>query len=405
MLESEHQSMSVAAGLMCFRCESRVPQDDLHQHLRCGCGGPLLQQYALERIDRTRRHELAGRPRGIWRYREFLPVIDDGHIYTLAEGDTPLIKLPSTGREAGLLQLIVKDEGRNPTGTFKARGASVGISRLAELGYERLAMPTVGSGGSAWSAYAARAGLRLLVGLPSQGGIPAIGPLEAAGYGGDVHTFPGHTAKAFRSFRSFAEAQGAPVVGAFLEPYRLEGEKTIGYEIAEQFHWQPPDWIVWPTGGGVGLVGLAKAFSELEQVGWLDGPRPGLIAVQVEGCAPIVDMIAGNGLLEARAAIRTESIAPGITVPDQPFADLVVGMGRQQSLLAAAVSEDDILKEIASVAVNDGLLLSPEGAAGVAAAKNLSASGQIAADTSVVVVNTASGLRYPHVLELIQRAA
>ena len=396
---ARHSGESLAAGLSCFRCRNFIPHPNVATQLLCDCGGPFLQQYHLDRLKRTDRALLRARPWVLWRYRELLPVIDTARICSLSEGGTPLLALRSTGDALGVPNLALKDEGRNPTGTFKARGASVAVSRLAELGLKVLAMPTVGSGGSAWSAYGAKAGLEIVVGLPSLGDLPVIAALEAAAYAARVRTCPGHITEAFKAFRAYATEKGIPVVGAFLEPYRIEGEKTIGYEIAEQYAWRPPDWIVWPTGGAVGLVGLAKAFRELQELHWLDGGFPGLIAVQVEGCSPLVDLIMRTGTSEPQGVARTESVAPGITVPNQPFSDLVLDIKHDFRLLGAAVSDDDILSQMAAVATREGVLLSPEGAAGIAAVRSLRAAGAIKADASVVVVNTATGLRYPHVLE------
>jgi threonine synthase len=314
----------------------------------------------------------------------------------MSEGGTPLIRLDATGTRISCPNLVVKDEGRNPTGSFKARGASVAVSRLAEIGLTALAMPTVGSGGSAWSAYAARAGLQIIVGLPEQGDLPLIGFIEPNAYGAQVVRCPGHIGEAFKTFRAYAEGQGISVVGAFLEPYRLEGEKTIGYEIAEQFDWRPPTWIVWPTGGGVGFIGLAKAFRELRDAGWLDGELPGLIVVQTEGCAPVVDLVMGT--TDGERVTRHQSIAPGITVPNQSFPDLMFDVTQDFRVLGAAVSDKQVLDELRYVARHDGLLLSPEGAAAVAAVRALRAGGEIRGTDSVVAVNTATGLRYPHLL-------
>jgi threonine synthase len=333
----------------------------------------------------------------MWRYRELLPVIDAKNICSLGEGGTPIVELRATAESLDTPKLFLKDEGRNPTGSFKARGASVAVSRLAELGFVHLAMPTVGSGGSAWSAYAARAGLEMTVGLPERGNLPVIGLMEPDAYGARVVRCPGHIAEAFKTFRSYATTEGLSVVGAFLEPYRLEGEKTIGYEIAEQFDWRPPDWIVWPTGGGVGFIGLAKAFRELRDTGWLDGELPGLVVVQAEGCAPVVDVV--SGMSAGQNITRHESIAPGITVPNQSFPDLMSDVMRDFRVLGSAVPDEQVLSEIRYVSSRDGLLLSPEGAAGIAGIRALRATQAIGRDESVVVINTATGLRYPHLLK------
>lgn len=380
------------AGLLCARCKTLHAQELAPQLLTCTCGGPLLQQYDLSGLDREL---LSQRPWEMWRYRELLPVLDDAAILTLSEGGTPLVELRRESASIGLRSLLVKDEGRNPTGSFKARGASVGVSRLAELGVRVVAMPTIGNGGSAWSAYAARAGIAVVVGLPSGDGIPPIAAHEARLYGADVTEFAADIRGAFATFRRQAEDRRIPLAGAFLEPYRLEGEKTIGFEIAEQFAWRPPDWIVWPTGGAVGLAGLAKAFDELDELGWLGGPRPGLVAVQLEGCSPLVDAISGG----AGSVRRTESIAPGITVPDQPFADAVLDICSGYDLRGAAVSEDEIREQLRRTAAEEGFLLSPEGAAAVAAVRMLRDDETISADSTVVAVNTANSLRYPNVFD------
>ncbi len=395
---------AITAGLRCPRCGTVIAQADAPGQLRCSCGGPLMQQYDLELLSPTVRDTWSRRPFNVWRYRELLPMDDVTRAVSLAEGGTPLLQIPATADRLGLNGLVVKDEGRNPTGTFKARGASVGVSRLAELGVKALAMPSVGSGGSAWSAYGARAGVAVHVGLPSGAGIPVIGSDEATLYGADVTQFPGDIRGAFAAFRKCADQARIPLVGAFQEPYRLEGEKTIGLEIAEQFDWRPPHWIAWPTGGAVGLVGLAKSFGELQRLGWLEGDLPGLIAVQIEGCSTLVDAISRGSVDPVSSVNRTESIAPGITVPDQPFADVVLGMCSGFKVLGVTVSEEDIMTQLKAVGRGDGLMLSPEGAAAVAAVGSLRAGGAIAPDASVVVVNTATGLRYPHLVADTQPA-
>jgi threonine synthase len=364
----------------------------------CTCGGPLLQEYELTPMSALERDQLAALPFNVWRYRRWLPVADDDRIVTLGEGGTPLIPLRKLGPAIGLSNASIKDEGRNPTGTFKARGASVAVSRLGELGYRKLAMPTVGSGGSAWSAYASRAGIQILVGLPDQQDLPVLGALESAAYGAEVVHVEGRLAEAFPRFRREAEEQGATPVGAFQEPYRLEGEKTIGYEIADELGWSAPDWIVWPTGGAVGLVGLAKAFLELEALSLTKGKRPGLIAVQVEGCSPLVDALqSGKERCDYKASVL-ESIAPGITVSNQAFDDLILPMIRQFPVHGATADESAIRRFMREVARTEGLLISPEGAAAVAAAAQLREGGLISATDTVVIVNTATGLRYPHLL-------
>lgn len=335
-------------------------------------------------------------PFGVWRYRRWLPVVEARNIVTMAEGGTPLIEVPRLARRLGMKRLFVKDEGRNPTGNFKARGASVAVSRFRELGFRTLAMPTVGSGGSAWSAYAARAGIDILVGFPSVPPVPDIGPIEARFYGARVSFHPGPTHTAFLEFRRKADEADAAYVGAFVEPYRLEGEKTIGFEVADQFGWKGPDWIIWPTGGGVGLAGLAKAFTELSSAGVLTGTLPGLVSVQHELAAPIAKALAA-GEDHCEPVDGVAGLAPGLWVSRPNAEDLILGMLRGFRTSGVGVSDEGIRRSM-SEAARDGVLVSPEGAAGLAAVERLLEDGTIHADDVTVVVNTATGLRYPHLL-------
>jgi len=385
---------TLADVLQCARCDTVAPHDQLSV-LVCHCGGPLVQHYRAATIDSS---DLRKRPFGVWRYLPLLPIRDPARIVTLGEGATPLVDFAKSARELGLAQLLVKDEGRNPTGTFKVRGASVAISRLGELGYKVIAMPTVGSGGSAWSAYAARADIEILVGFPSSPPVPAIGPLEAAAYGAQVSIHEGGTGAAFTDFEARARAAGAAYVGAFREPYRLEGEKTICFEIIDQLNWEAPDWIAWPTGGAVGLVGLAKGFAELAASGLVSPtPRPGLLAVQHTAANPIVEAIE-NHRDRCLPSGPPGGLAPGLWV-NTPFADdFILASIAHHPTLGETIEDDGILRWMRRSAREEGLLIGPEGAGALAAVERAVAAGRIARGSRVVVVNTSSGLRYPHLL-------
>lgn len=388
--------------LQCRRCHDVFTDED-SRLLTCPCGGPLTQEYRIEPLGPAERAELTDLPFGVWRYRRFLPVRDERSIVSLGEGGTPLVPMARLGSALGVPGLLVKDEGRNPTGSFKARGATVAVSRFAELGYRSLAMPSVGSGGSAWSAYAARAGLTMHVGLPDSP-IPAIGRSEPAAYGAEVTTWPanGRTSDAFARFRAHADERRAAYAGAFHEPYRLEGEKTIGFELADQLGWRSPDWVVWPTGGGVGLAGLAKAYGEMVRAGLVDGPGPTLVSVQHAGCAPIADALDQNTPV-ARHLPATTGIAPGVWVEAPAFDDVVLELVRQLPAVGVRVEDDEIRRAMGSAAGEEGVLLGPEGGAALAAVTRLREEHRIGDGDTVVVVNTATGLRYPPLVDELAR--
>jgi threonine synthase len=357
-------------------------------------GMPLLARYDLARVAATLgRDELAGRPQTLWRYRELLPVRDQARIVSLGEGMTPLLELPRYGRSIGLPDLLMKDESLIPTGTFKARGAAVGVSRAAELGVRGVAMPTNGNAGAAWAAYAARAGLRCLIAMPVSA--PAINRVECLVAGAELYLVDGLIGDAGRLINAaVAERDGYQEVSTLKEPYRLEGKKTMGYEIAEQLGWRLPDVILYPAGGGVGLIGIYKAILELRELGWVTGELPRLVAVQADGCAPIVRAF------EAGAAVSepfpdAHTVAFGITVPKALGDFLVLAAVRATGGTAVAVSDDQLLAEQARLAELEGSFICPEGAACLAAAVQLRESGWLLETEQVVILNTGTGLKYP----------
>ncbi|MEV4845039.1 threonine synthase [Micromonospora matsumotoense] len=366
----------------------------------CTCGSPLLARYDLAAVAATVTPERFGlRPADLWRYRELLPVADERHVTTLGEGWTPLLRAPAYGHEIGIDDLIVKDEGLTPTGSFKARGAAVGVSRARELGVRRLAMPTNGNAGAAWATYAARAGMAATIVMPLDA--PAICRRECVAAGADLRLVDGLIGDAGRWVAELvADGDGAIFdAGTLREPYRLEGKKTMGYEIVEQLGWQVPDVIIYPTGGGVGLIGIHKALHELRELGWVGDKLPRLVAVQSTGCAPIVRAFAA-GEDRARPWVDAHTVAFGITVPAPLGDELILTALRESSGTAIAVDDAEILADLRDFAAREGLLLCPEGAACLTAARHLRAGGWIRADERVVVLNTGSGLKYPETVDV-----
>nr|WTA70935.1 threonine synthase [Micromonospora sp. NBC_00855] len=384
--------------LDCPRCGKEYAADRL-QNL-CECGSPLLAQYDLPAVAKAVTPErFPLRPADLWRYRELLPVADPRHVTTLGEGWTPLLRAPAYGTEIGIADLMVKDEGLIPTGSFKARGAAVGVSRARELGVERIAMPTNGNAGSAWATYAARAGMGATIVMPLAA--PSICRRECVAAGADLRLIDGLIGDAGRRVAELiAESNGAIFdAGTLREPYRLEGKKTMGYEIVEQLGWQAPDVIIYPTGGGVGLIGIHKALHELRELGWIGDKLPRLVAVQSTGCAPIVRAFAA-GEDRARPWADAHTVAFGITVPAPLGDELILAALRESSGTAVAVDDADILADLRDFAAREGLLLCPEGAACLTAARQLRAGGWIRAGERVVVLNTGAGLKYPDTVDV-----
>jgi threonine synthase len=389
------RASSYATTLDCWTCKRTYAP--AKTRLLCDCGAPLEQRYDIERMveDGHGGKDFVADGPGIWRYARLLPA--QGTPVSMEEGLTPLIPLAETSRRLGI-RLYVKDEGRNPTGSFKARGASVGVTRLRELGWRSLAMPTVGSGGSAWAAYAARAGMHMRVGLPVTPMPPRIGLIEPPIYGAETTQHSGRTEDAFAGFRASLSEDDA-FVGGLREPYRLEGEKTVMFELAEQFDWRPPDFVVWPTGGAPGLLGLAKAYEELARCGAVPaGAPPTIVSAQHASAAPIA--LALNQGAPHVSPGTVEGIAPGVWVGNPFAADYILGRLRATVRVDGGTGTDaEIRSWLGEVARREGLLLSPEGALTLAAVSQLRAAGCIPAGATVVCVNTATGLRYPHLLE------
>jgi threonine synthase len=357
-------------------------------------GAPLLARYDLDRVRETvSREEIAGREQTLWRYREVLPVRDASNIISLGEGMTPLLALPRYGARVGVPGLLMKDEGALPTGTFKARGAAVGVARARELGVRAIAMPTNGNAGAAWAVFAARAGLGSLVAMPVDA--PAITRAECVAAGSELYLVDGLINHAGALIKDAVERrQGYQDVSTLKEPYRIEGKKTMGYEILEQLGWHCPDVILYPTGGGVGLIGIYKALLEMRELGWLTGPFPRLVAVQATGCAPIVDAF-NQGAAESTLKEGTHTIAFGINVPKALGDFLVLDAVRATDGTAIAVDDADLIAEQSVLASSEGAFICPEGAACMVAVRQLRDSGWISSHERVVVLNTGTGIKYP----------
>jgi threonine synthase len=385
-------SYSALSHLECARCGKTCDAGQVHG--TCSCGSPLLARYDTERVvAKVSRGEIATRPPDLWRYHELLPVSAAANVVTMGEGMTPLLRMPRTGEALGVPGLMMKDEGLIPTGTFKARGAAVGVSRAAELGVAGVAMATNGNAGAAWAAYAARAGLASLVVMPT--GAPAITRAECAAAGSELYLVDGLIGDAARLVSAaIAHRTGYQDVATLREPYRIEGKKTMGLEIAEQLGWRLPDVIVCPTGGGVGIIGIYKAMLEVRELGWAEGDIPRLVAVQASGCAPIVAAFA-SGARQSEPWPDARTVAFGLTVPKALGDFLVLEALYATGGTAVAVDDDALLADQREVARLDGCFVCPEGAACFTAVRHLRESGWLAADDAVVVLNTGTGLKYP----------
>jgi threonine synthase len=386
---------SALSHLECARCGAG--HDAAQVQGLCSCGSPLLARYDIERAAAlTGRDQIAARPPDLWRYHELLPVSAAGRVVSLGEGMTPLLPMRALGKALGVPGLLMKDESLIPTGTFKARGAAVGVSRAAELGVRGVAMATNGNAGAAWAAYAARAGMRSLIVMPA--GAPEITYAECSAAGAEVYLADGVIGDAARIVAAAVpERAGYQDVSTLKEPYRIEGKKTMGVEIAEQLGWRLPSVIVYPTGGGVGIIGIYKALRELAELGWISGELPRLVAVQASGCAPIVAAFA-SGARQSEPWPEPRTVAFGITVAKALGDFLVLDAVYATGGAAVAVDDEALLADQREVARLEGTVICPEGAACVSAVRQLRESGWLSEDDEVVILNTGTGLKYPGTL-------
>ena len=373
--------------LECSACGKKY-DSSVEQHL-CTCGKPLLARYDLRRAAATLTLEnLKTRPRTLWRYAEVLP--NDPPV-SLGEGMTALVHAERLGKTMGLQRLYVKDEGLNPTGSFKARGMTAAVTRAKRLGAKALAAPTAGNAGGALAAYAAAAGLPSVIVMPAD--TPVANVMECQAFGATVVKLNGLISDCGKYVAERKDREGWYDVSTLKEPYRIEGKKTMGYELWEEFGGKLPDVILYPTGGGVGLIGMCKAFDEMQEMGWIGSERPRMVAVQAEGCAPIVKAWEAHQS-SAQFFQNAATIASGLRVPG-PLGDLLIlSMLRQTKGTALTVRDEEMLragKELASLV---GIFAAPEGAATVVAARKLAASGWIKPEESVVLFNTGTGYKY-----------
>jgi len=385
-------------SLICTACEN-VTDADVPQGVCPTCGKVLFATYDLDALRQAMpRPAIEGRPWDLWRYRELLPIRDATYARSLGEGATPLLTIgPEAAQAAGLDrgELQIKDEGRNPTGSFKARGMAVAVARAAELNIQQVALPSAGNAGAAAAAYAAAHGLECHVAMPADA--PAVNQAEVATYGADLILVDGLIDAAGRLIRERANERGWYDLSTLREPYRVEGKKTMGYELAEAGGWGNgwcPDVIVFPTGGGTGIVGMWKAFAELAELGWIGERRPRLVVVQAVGCAPLVRAFE-QGTEHAEPWVGAETIAAGIRVPAALGDYLVLKAVRQSHGTAIAVTDQEMVDAQLSLGRLAGLYASPEGAATYAALPHLLKSGFLAGDERVVLFNTGMGLKYP----------
>src|SRR5215470_13518453 len=377
--------------LECGACGLRHEAQRLH-NLCTQCGKPLLVRYDLQAAARSlTKDALNARPPDLWRYREVLPVKADANIVSLGEGFTPLVHASRLGASIDMSQLFIKDEGQNPTQSFKARGMTAAVSMAKELGVKKVAVPSAGNAAGALAAYAARAGMEAHIFMPKD--TPRANVIECEQTGAYVTLMDGLITDCGAEVGRRKEAEGWFDVSTLKEPYRIEGKKTMGYELAEQFGWELPDVIIYPTGGGTGLIGMWKAFDEMEQMGWIGSARSRMFSVQAAGCAPIVRAF-DNGWDEAPEFENASTAASGLRVPRAVGDFIMLDILRQSGGGAVAVTDEEMIADTRIVGSAEGLFCAPEGAACFSALKKLLASGQVASSDRIALFNTGAGVKY-----------
>jgi threonine synthase len=377
--------------LECAACGRNYEARRLH-NLCAECGKPLLVRYDLAAAARTLTPEsLKGRRADLWRYAEVLPVERAENIVSLGEGWTPLLTAERLGASLGLRRLYVKDESQNPTQSFKARGMSAAVSMAKELGATKLAVPSAGNAAGALAAYAARAGLEAHIFMPRD--TPRANVVECEQTGARVTLLDGLITDCGAEVARRKEAEGWFDVSTLKEPYRVEGKKTLGYELAEQMDWELPDVVVYPTGGGTGLVGMWKAFAEMEAMGWIGSKRPRMVTVQASGCAPIVRAFE-EGRRFAPEFENAATVASGLRVPKAVGDFLILDALRESGGTAVAVGDEELLAAVGEIGAAEGLFVAPEGAACLPALRKLIERGEVGADERVVLFNTGAGVKY-----------
>jgi threonine synthase len=391
--------MSYFSHLECSVPCGAGPFDPHERHFLCTCGAPLLARYDLNAAKAWRKETLSGREPNMWRYREMLPLLDGDQPVTLGEGFTPLFHARALGADLGLPSLYIKDESLNPTNSFKARGQSAAITRAKALGAHTISVPSAGNAGNAMAAYAARAGLQAQVFLPKDAKEPFV--LECRLYGAEVTLVDGLITDAGRMAAEKGKPLGWYDVSTLKEPYRVEGKKTMAYELAEQLGWRWPDWIVYPTGGGTGLIGMWKAFEEIETIGWVPrGKRPKMVSVQAENCAPIVRAYE-QGKEKAEPWENAATVADGLRVPRAIADFLILRAIRESGGTAVAVRDADMVRDMVEIGRFEGVSAAPEGGAALTAIRHLVKNGSIKPQETVVLFNTGGALKYLDVLKSV----
>ncbi|HLH38970.1 MAG TPA: threonine synthase [Bryobacteraceae bacterium] len=382
--------MTTVTHLECSVCSKRHEAGKIHN--LCECGGPLLVRYDLKKARESwNRDWISNGPSSMWRYAPVLPVSKPSSIVSLGEGMTPLIHARRLGAKLGAQDLWIKDEGVNPTGSFKARGLSCAISMCVELGITKVAIPSAGNAAGALSAYAAAAGIEAHIFMPRD--VPQANFIECSVTGAKVTLVNGLISDCGKLVAAKKDAEGWFEISTLKEPYRIEGKKTMGYEVAEQFRWELPDAIFYPAGGGVGMIGMWKAFAEMEELGWIGSKRPKMIAVQAEGCAPMVRAWE-QGKERSDFFENAETVASGLRVPKALGDFLVLRAARESGGTAIAVSDPEMIEAGVQLASDEGIFAAPEGGACVAAARKLLANGFLKSREKIVIYNTGSGLKY-----------
>ncbi|HHZ62194.1 MAG TPA: threonine synthase [Dehalococcoidia bacterium] len=386
---------SYLTHLECTYCHATYPADEVIR-LCAECSKVLYPRYDLAGArDALNPDELKNRPANMWRYFEVMPVLDEANVITLGEGFTPIFKAERLGDKIGASAVYIKDESLNPTASFKARGLSAAVSKAKELGITKLTMPSAGNAAGAMAAYAAKGGMEAYVFMPKDA--PKANQIEVSISGGDLTLIDGLISDAGVLSRKRAAEEGLFDVSTLQEPYRVEGKKTMGYEIAEQSDWELPDAIIYPTGGGTGIVGMWKAFAEMEEMGWIGPKRPKMYAVQAEGCAPIVRAFR-EGAEFAEPWENAQTMAAGIRVPGAIGDYLILGAIRESGGGALTVTDDEMTYYMSLVASLEGMFICPEGAATAVALNKLLVAGDLSPDENILLLNTGSGLKYLDVM-------
>jgi threonine synthase len=387
--------MSLLTHLQCSSCQKQFEPGKVYN--LCTCGGPLLARYQLsEAAGKRLRDSLDSRDATLWRYREVLPIKDDDSITCLGEGFTPLLHAGRLGSRLGVPNLYLKDESQNPTGSFKARGMALAVSMARELGNTKIAVPSAGNAAGALAAYGAKAGMETAVFMPQ--GTPLANRLECQAHGARVVLVPGSIKDCARVMRESTAKEGWFDVSTLREPYRLEGKKTMAYEVFEQLNWRLPDAMIYPTGGGTGLIGMWKAFGEMQEMGWIGSERPRMISVQAAGCAPMVRAFEKQ-VEQAEEWQNPATLASGLRVPSAIGDFLILRAIRESKGCAVAVEDAAMLGSVCELAREEGVFTSPEGGATLAALKRLLAEGRVTGKETVVLFLTATAYKYMEAME------